>query len=157
MSESGVGPPTGTIHPRESRGTTDRKQESIKGFVSGECLSGFRVAGDIWRGWSFPVLAGRGLNPRPERSTHAKAEEQQTENRSQSKDLFRGNVFPDLEFRGIFGGGGAFRSGVQPPTGSRPAQAGSAQATFLFPLRRKFEKFSHRHSYRCSRQGRGQP
>ena len=158
LCRSGVEPPTGTIHPRESRGTTDRKQESIKGFVSGECLSGFGVSGDIWRGWSFPVLAGRGLNPRPERSTHAKAGEQQTENRSQSKDLFRGNVFPDLELWGIFGGGGAFRSGVQPPTGSRlGVQHPNRRRQLSFLLRRKFEKFSHRHSYCCSRQGRGQP
>ena len=41
------------------------------------------------------AYAGRGLNPRPERSTHARAGEQQTE--KESKDSFRGNAFPDLE------------------------------------------------------------
>ena len=41
------------------------------------------------------LYAGRGLNPRPERSTHARAGEQQTE--KESKDSFRGNAFPDLE------------------------------------------------------------
>ena len=32
--------------------------------------------------------------------------------------VFLGCVFPDLESRGRLGGGGSFRSGVQPPTGS---------------------------------------
>ena len=63
LSRSGVEPPTGTIHPRESRGTEDRKQESKKVHF-GEMS--FRI-------WNC------------ER---------------------------------IFDGGGAFRSGVQPPTGT---------------------------------------
>ena len=39
LCRSGVAPPTGTIHPRESRATADRKQKSIKRFTSGEYLS----------------------------------------------------------------------------------------------------------------------
>ena len=46
---------------------------------------------------SAPVGAGRGLNPRPERSTHAKAGEQRTKNRNQKIDF--GGGFPDLELR----------------------------------------------------------
>ena len=63
LCRSGVEPPTEKLHPRESRGAADGKQESIKRFISGD-------------------------------------------------------VFPDLGLREIFGGGGSFRSGVQPPTGS---------------------------------------
>ena len=40
--------------------------------------------------------AGRGLHPRPERSTHARAEEQRTESRNQ-KHSFHSALFPDLE------------------------------------------------------------
>ena len=32
--------------------------------------------------------------------------------------IYCGNVFPNLKVRDIFGGGGSFRSGVQPPTGA---------------------------------------
>ena len=39
---------------------------------------------------SGPVRAGRGLNPRPESSTPARAEEQPTESRNQLKDSSRG-------------------------------------------------------------------
>ena len=52
------------------------------------------------RGLAPPFRAGRGLYPRPERSTHAKAGGWRTENRNQIKDSFRGDVFPDLELRG---------------------------------------------------------
>ena len=62
LSRSGVAPPTGTIHPRESRGTTDGKQESNKRFISGRCLSGFGIAGGYLAGVE---LSGRGFNPRP--------------------------------------------------------------------------------------------
>ena len=63
---SGVEPPTGTIHPRKGRGTESEKQKSIP------CLC------------SRHLYAGRGLNPRPERSTPAGAEEQSPENKNQS-------------------------------------------------------------------------
>ena len=39
------------------------------------------------------------MNPRPERSIHAKAGKQRTENRNRLKDSFRGDVFSDLELR----------------------------------------------------------
>ena len=45
--------------------------------------------------------AGRGLNPRPERSTHAKAGEQRTENRNQYKRFISGGCFSGF---GIAGG-----------------------------------------------------
>ena len=67
-----------------------------------------------------PAFAGRGLNPRPERSTHAKTGEQRT--KKQTKRFISGDAFPDLELQETFSGGGAFRSGVQPPTGSELAQ-----------------------------------
>ena len=41
-----------------------------------------------------------------------------TENRNELKDSVQEDGFSDLELREIFGGGGAFRSGVQPPTGN---------------------------------------
>ena len=94
-SRSGVAPPTGTIHPRESRGTEVIKRESKDSF-RGVCLSAFGITGGHLAGVD---LSGRGFNPRPaqrlERSTHAKAEEQQTENKNQHS--FRDNAFPDLE------------------------------------------------------------
>ena len=66
VCRSGVEPPTGTIHPRESRGTEDRVSGAGTEIQppTGACRSAY---------------AGRGLNPRPERSTHAKAGEQRTE------------------------------------------------------------------------------
>ena len=62
LSRSGVEPPTGTIHPRESRGTANRKQESAKRFISGERLSDFGIAGRHLAGVD---RSGRGFNPRP--------------------------------------------------------------------------------------------
>ena len=47
LSRSGVVPPTGTIHPRESRGTADGKQESIKRFISGEVFPDLELRGNI--------------------------------------------------------------------------------------------------------------
>ena len=67
---------------------------------------------------TVPVCAGRGLNPRPESSTHARAEEQRTERRNQLKDSSRGMFFRIWNCGKPFSGGGSFRSGVQPPTGS---------------------------------------
>ena len=63
--------------------------------------------------------AGRGLNPRPERSTHAKAGKQRTEKGINEKIHFGETSFRIWNCERTFGGGGAFRSGVQPPTGSR--------------------------------------
>ena len=83
-------------------------------FVSKSSWSDNRAG----RGLNLQPCAGRGLNPRPERSTHAKAGEQRTENRNQLKDSFRGMPFRIRNCGKIFSGGGAFRSGVQPPTGS---------------------------------------
>ena len=83
LSRSGVEPPTGKLHPRESRGTADGKQGSIKKFILGD-------------------------------------------------------AFPDLELREIFGGGGSFRSGVQPPTGSgksnRPFRVGREMSVVFEPV-----------------------
>ena len=45
LSRSGVKPQTGSIHPRESRGTTDRKQESRSWRVSGFGIAGRYLAG----------------------------------------------------------------------------------------------------------------
>ena len=45
--------------------------------------------------------AGRGLHPRPERSTHAKAGQQQTENKNQLKDPLRGNAGRPCAGRGL--------------------------------------------------------
>ena len=46
------------------------------------------------------------------------------EKRNQLKDSFRQDAFPVLELWAVFGGGGAFRSGVQPPTGTRTTGTG---------------------------------
>ena len=62
LCRSGVAPPTGTIHPRESRGTADRKQESIKRSISGGCPSRFGIVGGDLAGVD---RSGRGCNPRP--------------------------------------------------------------------------------------------
>ena len=45
LSRSGVEPPTGTIHPRESRGTEDRRQKSMSWR-----LSGFNIAREYLAG-----------------------------------------------------------------------------------------------------------
>ena len=128
---SGVEPPTGTIHPRESRGTAHGKHESIKRFTSGGGhFPALELRANIWQGWSFPTLcrsfAGRGLNPRPERSTHAKAGEQRTENMNQLKDSLRGRTFSGFGITGEHLAGMELsdlvpvfcRSGVEPPTGT---------------------------------------
>ena len=47
LCRSGVEPPTGTIHPRESRGTEDRKQESIKRFIAGDAFPNLELREDI--------------------------------------------------------------------------------------------------------------
>ena len=62
LCRSGVEPPTGMIHPRESNGTTDRRQKSIKGFISRGRLSGFGIVGGYLAGVD---RSGRGFNPRP--------------------------------------------------------------------------------------------
>ena len=92
LSRSGVAPPTGTIHPRESRGTTDGKQESNKRFISGRCLSGFGIADGYLAGVE---LSGRGFNPRPAQtgSRHSRLREGR-----RKRDFFtfpgkRGRVF----------------------------------------------------------------
>ena len=66
LSRSGVEPPTGTIHPRESRGTANRKQESAKRFISGERLSDFGIAGRHLAGVD---RSGRGFPPDRQRPT----------------------------------------------------------------------------------------
>ena len=156
LCRSGVEPPTGTIHPRESRGTEDRKQKSMSWR-----LSGFGIAGGYWAGversdlvpvggctpdrndpptrkqgnngqkieinvlaalrirncrrvlgggGAFRPCAGRGLHPRPERSTHAKAGEQRAENRNQCSV-----GFPDSKlYRNIW------RGWIVPVGGSTP-------------------------------------
>ena len=55
LSRSGVEPPTGMIHPRESRETEDRKQESIKEFVLEVWIPNLEIKENIWRGWIVPV------------------------------------------------------------------------------------------------------
>ena len=55
LCRSGVEPPTGKLHPRESRGTADKKQESMKRFVLEDALPGLELQGEIWRGWIVPV------------------------------------------------------------------------------------------------------
>ena len=54
LSRSGVKPPTGSIHPRESRGTTDRKQESRSWRVYGFGIAGRYLAG-VERSGLVPV------------------------------------------------------------------------------------------------------
>ena len=55
---SGVAPPTGKLHPRESRGTTDRKQESIKRFISGMSFRIWNCGRIFSEGRSFRSRAG---------------------------------------------------------------------------------------------------
>ena len=55
LSRSGVEPPTGTIHPRESRGTTDRKQELMSWRLSGFGIAWEYLAG-VDRSELVPVL-----------------------------------------------------------------------------------------------------
>ena len=60
LCRSGVGPPTGRLHPRKDGGTTDKKRESIKRFVAEDVFPGLELREDIWRGWIVPV---RGSTP----------------------------------------------------------------------------------------------
>ena len=62
LCRSGVAPPTGKLHPRENRGTADKKQESMKKIHFGGCFSGFGIAG---RDLAGVDRSGRGFNPRP--------------------------------------------------------------------------------------------
>ena len=106
LCRSGVEPPTGTIHPRESSGTESRKQKSKIHF--GMFLRIWNRRRIFSGGGAFrsgvQLYAGRGLNPRPERSTHAKAGEQSPENRNQR--------FISGCFSG-FGIGGGYLAGAQ--------------------------------------------
>ena len=81
-SRSGVAPPTGTIHPRESRETEVRKRESKDSF-RGMPFRIWNCGRTFSRDGAFRPRAGRGLHPRPERSTHAKAEKQKSESGNQ--------------------------------------------------------------------------
>ena len=117
LCRSGVEPPTGTIHPRGGRGTADRRQD--KDSFRGDAFPDLELRTDIWRGWSFPPCAGRGFNPRP------------AQNRNYPPTR---NIHPQLPNSENYSpkcdsclltliqcpcGGGSFRSGVQPPTGTR--------------------------------------
>ena len=55
LSRSGVEPPTGTIHPRESSGTTDRKQELMSWRVSGFGIA-WEYLAEVDRSGLVPVL-----------------------------------------------------------------------------------------------------
>ena len=55
LSRSGVEPPTGTIHPRESRGTEDRRQKSMSWRLSGFGIAWEYLAG-VDRSELVPVL-----------------------------------------------------------------------------------------------------
>ena len=55
LCRSGVEPPTGKLHPRESRGTANRKQEPMKRFISEDAFPDLELRGKIWRGWIVPV------------------------------------------------------------------------------------------------------
>ena len=114
LSRSGVAPPTGTIHPRESRGTTDGKQESNKRFILGRCLSGFGIAGGHLAGVDH---SGRGFNPRPAqgRPTFPNRHKQERINNTISALRFR---FPCLRGRTLRRPWALSRSGVAPPTGT---------------------------------------
>ena len=80
----------------------------------GECLprgvfADSELWGDIWRGWIVPV---GGTTPDRRRWGGSSTDW----NRHQGGGA--GAFFPDSELWRIFGGGGSFRSGVQPPTGT---------------------------------------
>ena len=62
LSRSGVEPPTGTIHPRESRGIDDRKWESIKKVVVEGDFPDLEI---VERHLAGVDRSGRGCNPRP--------------------------------------------------------------------------------------------
>ena len=79
---SGIASPTGTIHPRESRETEVRKRESKDSFRGMPCRI-WNCGRTFSRDGTFRPRAGRGLHPRPERSTHAKAEKQKSESGNQ--------------------------------------------------------------------------
>ena len=81
-SRSGVAPPTGTIHPRESRETEVRKRESKDSFRGMPCRI-WNCGRTFSRDGAFRPRAGRGLHPRPERSTPAKAGKQKSESGNQ--------------------------------------------------------------------------
>ena len=111
LCRSGVEPPTGMIHPRESIGwmTENRK------IRAGNALPDLEFWADIWWGWSVPSFCRSGVEP-PTGMIHPRESiGWMTENRK----IRAGNALPNLKARQIFGGGGSFRSGVQPPTGSR--------------------------------------
>ena len=93
LCRSGVEPPTGTIHPRRGRGTESRKQKSIPCLCSC-CRSASSMC-------PFPICRriAMGRFQTPERRRWQVA------------------VFRTLFL--CFRVGGSFRSGVEPPTGTR--------------------------------------
>ena len=124
---SGVQPPTGrgatgTIHTRESRGTEDRKQ--FERFIAGMLFPNLKAwqifggDGAFRSGVQPPTGRGPAQTGRGATGTIHTRESRGTEDRKQFERFIAGMLFPNLKARQIFGGGGSFRSGVQPPTGS---------------------------------------
>ena len=69
--------------------------------------------GGTWRGWIVPVGGST-----PDR--HQARAAQPVRERHREGGTVEGIGCPIVSGRGGLGGGGAFRSGVQPPTGTRP-------------------------------------
>ena len=98
-----------------------RKGERLSWFGSGtgrEERRGDRVShcervGGTWRGWIVPVGGST-----PDR--HQARPAQLVRERHREGGNAEGIGCPIMSGRGGLGGGGSFRSGVQPPTGTRP-------------------------------------
>ena len=115
MSRSGVEPPTGTIHPRESRGATDGKQNQLKNSFRGDAFPVLELRASIWRGWSFPSLCRSGVEP-PTGTIHPRESSGTTDGKqNQLKDSFRGDAFPVLELRASIWRGWSFPVGGSTP------------------------------------------
>ena len=79
-------------------------------------------------GSALVEIAGRGLNPRPERSTHAGSGESDGSGDGESGGFESGGSGSDSGESGQgLDGVGSFRSGVQPPTGGMQPLAGGSE------------------------------
>ena len=117
-SRSGVEPPTGTIHPREGRGTEDRNQS--KDSYLGNAFPDLGLRGDIWLGWSFPLFCRSGVEP-PTGMIHPRESRGTADGKHESIKRFTSGTFSGF---GIAGGylAGVDRSGRG--FNPRPAQGG---------------------------------
>ena len=141
---SGVEPPTGTIHPRESRGWmmgvwNDEKGRALwiwnwRGYLAGVELSGRGFNPRPAQGWGFnPRPAqGRGFNLRPAQGWGFNLRPAQGRGATPPTGARSERASPDrrrnLESKRMSGKGGAFQSGAGRGLNPRPERSIHAKA-----------------------------